>query len=401
MIPLETSVGLKSETFARRYLADYTTLQERILARERQKMALHQTKDWVFVSTNLTNFMPELPMSDHERIYLQVVVNHAARAHDRQLVDDRAVDYLQPEGNLTFLEPAEKRKPKIFCTYHLGSYQSIVGILAREGIDMAMVVDTNTVQKQSEETIKTVSRINELNNVSSRMRILDAERPDIGICMAQALRQGYSIVIYIDGNSGTGGIYKRGPKTLMVPFLNQELCSRTGIALTSFALKVPIIPMVSYYEWINGSRTPRFLFFDPIAPASGVVQTDYVADTTRSLYALLETYLRRYVDQWESWLYVHKFLDFDSLSKGQQSAYASDVANDDRVYFQENRYGLFKMDVTSYLMDKRTYRIVAIHADLFSILQDLRQPQLLSDVTNRLTSTTLAQLVERGILAKV
>jgi lauroyl/myristoyl acyltransferase len=329
-------------------------------------------------------------------------VNHAIRSKDFKFVDNRVFDHVAIEGNLSFLEEAEKKKPKIFCAYHVGAYRGVIGILAKAGVDMAMLVDTPTYIKQKDEIIRTIALINRQSGHNSRIEVLDAESPDIGREMARALLSGLSIVAYLDGNSGAGGIYKRGPKSLRLPFMNMEIFSRTGLAMASYAMRAPVVPIMSYYHTEGEVRLPKYHCFDPIAPsATPVPMQTYVAQTTKKLYDILDTYLRRYVDQWESWLYVHKFLDFEALEEqykqAQATAYEHRIISD-KLVFNKAHYGLFRLNEDPYLMNKLTYKTHKLQEGYYTLLKGLSDPTPLTSLPAALTEATRDELLRQGIL---
>ena len=388
--------------YGRTFVDEFRAMHALIVERERRKKGTDQLKDFHFLAANLANFFPELSPDDYERVYINICVNHAIRSKDFKFVDNRVFDHVSIEGNLDFLEEAEKKKPKVFCAYHMGAYRGVIGILAKAGVDMAMLVDTSTYNKQKDDVIRTVALINEQSGHKSRIEVIDAESPDVGREMAKAMLSGLSIVAYLDGNSGAGGIYKRGPKSLRLPFMNQEIFSRTGLAMASYAMRAPIVPIMSYYHTEGEVRLPKYHCFDPISPGqSPLPMTDYVAQTTKRLYDILETFLRRYVDQWESWLYVHKFLDFDALEVQHQQELEQTFAHltiSDHIVFNKPQYGLFRLNDEPYLMNKRTYKTHKIQEGYYQLLKALHEPANLNNLPDSFTDAIRDELLRHGIL---
>lgn len=381
---------------------EYAQMKTIIADREIVKKRSHQVKDIHFLSANLQSFMPEIEEEEHEGIYLRLITNHAIRSKD--------IGYLQ-SGNLTGMNSVQglsflkeyTDKPGIFCTYHMGAYRGIIGILAFNNINIALVVDTKTKNRQADEVLRTVSDINRQTGLNTQARVLDAEALDIGVQLTKAIQEKYSIVIFLDGNSGNGGVYKRDTKSLKVKFLNSYIWSRTGIALISYATKTPVIPVISFYEEQEGKTLPKstFRFFNPIVPDWGKVRMqEYVHNTTRELYGVLETYLKKYVDQWESLFYFHKFIDLESIPSQNKPELVEFEQVDPalRFRFHNKQFGLFKLNDDCYLLNKRTYQTFPLKPESYEALFRLNQPISLREIQTFLSESQIRTYRETGII---
>lgn len=361
------------ETYGVAFRQTYERAYQEVCERERQKKLAHQQKDLHFLRANLSHFCPEVPAERHEAIYLRLLTNHWLSARSFRYVDFGSLAHMGVDGNTDFLKPsASPRKSHIFCTYHLGGYRAILAMLLNAGYPLTLVIDNRTLRSQEDYIANISAQLNQYNPASASIEMLDAENPAIGRQMAGALHKGRSILIFLDGNTGVGGIYQRNSKQLRVSFLNGTIISRSGIATLAHATRTPIIPIISYYKTVDGAEIPYYNCLPTIEPQT--VPTDvFVRETTQKLYNLLADYVRQYVDQWESWFYFHKFLDVDALATttADEKPVADAPANE--VEFNDERYSLFKIDRAGYLFDRQTYQAYPLADEAFDWLYRVEQ----------------------------
>ena len=375
------------EDYKATFRQTYERAYQEVVERETQKKQAHQQKDLHFLRANLSHFCPESPAEQHESIYLRLLTNHWLSARSFRYVDFGSLAHMGMgvSGNADFLNPTDAPRPaRIFCTYHLGGYRAILAMLLNAGYPLTLVIDNRTLTNQQEYIEKVSAQLNQYNQDSASIEMLDAENPAIGRQMAGALYKGRSILIFLDGNTGVGGIYQRNNKQLRIQFLNKTIISRSGIATLAYATRTPIIPIISYYKTLDGAEIPHYDCLPAIEPL-GTSADVFVRETTQQLYDLLAAYLQRYVDQWESWFYFHKFLDFDALAT-ESTSEPMETGLAASVRFNEQRYSLFKIDRNGYLFDRQTYQAFPLPADAFEWLHQLEQT---SNQTSFLRQSTL------------
>ncbi|GAB3893893.1 lysophospholipid acyltransferase family protein [Spirosoma agri] len=360
------------DTYGTTFQQTYERAYQEVSERERQKKVVHQQKDLHFLRANLSHFCPNVPAGQHESIYLRLLTNHWLSARSFRYVDFGSLAHMAIKGDADFLKPTDAPRPaRIFCTYHLGGYRGVLVMLLNAGYPLTLVIDSRTLKSQKE-YIRTVSaQLNQYNNASASIELLDAESPTIGRQMAGALHKGRSIMIFLDGNTGVGGIYQRNSRQLRVSFLNRTIVSRTGIAMLAQATRTPIIPIISYYKTVEGCELPHYECL-PMIDSRSIPAADFVRETTQQLYDLLADYVRQYVDQWESWFYFHKFLDFDALETPPAVRSAVSVPGV-AFLFNDERYSLFKLDQAGYLFDRQTYQAFPLADESFRALHQLEQ----------------------------
>lgn len=336
--------------------AAYQAATEAVTIRENMKTQAGQRKDFQFLAANLAHFMPHIPASDYEAIYRQILIYHLLSKSYPADVNVGSMDYMRVEGDTAFLEPQAGRTARIFCSFHMGGYQSVMALLANAGYSLS-VVTTRKFYDTQQDTIARVAReINSFKGTDITIQLLNAESTDIGKQMAMSLASGRSILILLDGNTGIGGAHHRDSRQLRVAFLNQTIFSRTGVATLSHAFKVPIIPITSYYVHIDGVPIPHYHCSPAITPGLlAMPQDEYVRYATSVLYQVLADRVRQHVDQWENWFYVHKFLDTDAPAFQALPAREAPINPAAKLFFDTHRFGLFKLESDGYLFDKLTY----------------------------------------------
>jgi KDO2-lipid IV(A) lauroyltransferase len=248
----------------------------------------------------------------------------------------------------------------IYCTYHLGSYRAIIGHLAKRGKPFSLVIDHKVYIEQYEEIKQSVRSVCKYFNVTENFELINAEEFTSTLEMLRQLKRGRSLIIYLDGNTGVGGIYRQDQQLLKLKFLGQEMLVRQGIALLSQLSGAPIIPTISFRET---ERDLNIYFGKPIKATDNIVdQKKYCEKVTQQLYALLEEFLEQYPLQWEGWLYVHKYLDLTSIIA--QATPAKPIREDGE--FDNERFELFRMGKSQYyLLDKDTFVTFEISIDQY------------------------------------
>lgn len=362
------------DTYGNTFRQTYEMAYQDVWEREQQKKQAHQQKDLHFLRANLSHFMPDLTSDRHEAIYLRLLTNHWLSAQSFRYVDFGSLAYMAVGGDTDFLQPSDLPRPaRIFCTYHLGGYRGIMVMLLNAGYHLTLVIDRKTLTKQQTYIGGVSDQLRAFNSKAGSIEILEAENPAIGRQMAGALHKGRSVLIFLDGNTGVGGLYDRNNRQLRISFLNGIIVSRTGIAVLAHATRTPIIPLISYYKTVEGCELPYYDSLPTIHPQPGISAEVFVRQTTQQLYDHLANYLRQYVDQWESWFYWHKFLDQDGLATVPTiNPKVAPLLLGQMVQFNEQRFGLFKIDETACAFDRQTYQTYVLSAKAFDWLHALQ-----------------------------
>lgn len=138
------------------------------------------------------------------------------------------------------------------------------------------------------------------------LKTINAEDERCTVQLANALKRGEVIGFCIEGNTGSDGPWGKTSKSI-VKFLGHSISAKNGAARLAAALGAPILPVVALGD---GEASGQLFFSEPIIPPSGLKRSEnerFVQASMQSLYALLESYARRYPEQWEGWSALHRW----------------------------------------------------------------------------------------------
>jgi lauroyl/myristoyl acyltransferase len=375
-------------------------MEENIFRREKRKLDQAFSKDYSFVSANLSNFLPELPFEKHEEFYLDTMQHRSLAVFHSDLT--QLVHRVKAIGDLSFLDRIAT-EPFIFCNYHLGSYRALLGFLVSRQIDFAMLLDGRTFTEQGEKINQSIDSLMLHSGKTISFKMFNVEDATSMMQIGQWLRSGKSLVAYLDGNTGYGGIYNNSKEIfLKLDFMGMPLRNRKGISSLSWFTKTPIIPAISYF--INKEDAPLLEFFPSITPVAPAQKDNYVLDTTQHLYKILESKLRDYPSQWEPWLYIHKFLDIERLReirKRTGTPYADSLNSFTEFSFNRNKYSLFRLDDHSHLLDRLLYKTYELTPDVFSTLKECYDQGSFTSLATGMTDSFVKQLLDLEVIQAI
>lgn len=302
-------------------------------------------------SANLTNFLPSLPESEHESMYRNLIRNLALEKLDRKIM--HLSDVSEIEGDLSLISTANK--PFIFCTFHLGSYRLIANLLLRKGYQFSTLVRQEIFEKQQAEFKEYTSSMYDTFKTPSKVNILNAEDPRVLMQMTRELKAGRSILVYIDGDTGSGEEHKTDVK-----FMNQTVRVRKGIPYASYLSGVPILPIVQYRKK-NLQNVMRI--GKPISINRNEGRDEFSQRALTAIYRYFGQYIEKYPEQWEGWCYIHNSM---VIKPEQTSVYSTYTINKKRTTyrFNQSRYRIFEMESNYLLFDRTAYETYEITADM-------------------------------------
>lgn len=138
------------------------------------------------------------------------------------------------------------------------------------------------------------------------LETVNAEDDRCTVQLVNALKSGEIIGLCIEGNTGSDGPWGDTSKSTL-EFLGHSISAKNGAARLAAALGAPILPVVALSD---GDASGQLFFSEPIIPSSGLKRSEnekFVQASMQSLYALLESYVRRYPEQWEGWSALHRW----------------------------------------------------------------------------------------------
>lgn len=379
---------IKEEHIIKHHFEQCKEIKTKVVDELEEMMEKNHSKIYHTVSANLNKFMPEIKEEDHFQI-LKDIRESRAKMMTETYKPTLIKEIIRDTGDID-----KTKLPAIFCTYHLGSYKSIIGLLAKEGIDFDLVIDERTIDTQAEHIHEVVNNVKSNFGTNIQFNIISAESKAVSLEVTKSLREKRSVVIYIDGNTGVGGVFKKDNSMLPIDFLGQPIYSRKGVATLGIMNNVPIIPVVSYYK--DDFVFPKIEFLEPIVYNKEQTRQEAIVSITKQLFEILEKYVRMYPNQYEAWMYFHKYLDFDRLPK--RELVANKLTEEAHVRFNKMDYALFKMDEDFFIFDKLTYGGIQIGEGIFELLTDLSNRTITLKELYEMNRQTIESLIASKIL---
>lgn len=297
---------------------------------------------------NLRHFFPGLDAGGSRARIREVLFHQRMSALDQNDFDLlRVTDIDSRCGEL----PWSSGVPRIFCTYHLGSYKFLFHALAARGVDCLLFVSGRTLMRQGQDFLDAAARARTACGWTGTLDIVDAERRNSVLLGLRALKRGTPLVLYADGHAGTGD----GEDHLRpVSFFGRTLAVRAGIAYLSHAAGAPIVPATC-----RRRRDGRLdlVFHEAIVPDASDRAT-YIDTALQRIHDRLAEVLADAPGQWEGWLYAHRSLAGASLDGGDSGPLSADEAA--RRMCDRERYALLRYPGLRLLLDKTRFACTVI-----------------------------------------
>ncbi|GLX86243.1 hypothetical protein tloyanaT_24960 [Thalassotalea loyana] len=261
---------------------------------------------------------------------------------------------------------------RIYCSYHLGSYRLIVGYLLSKGVDVALLVTDDVMQQQIERIYDFHQEIC-TKEPFGKLTFFNAESFN-GISDAVDFYQaGGSLLIYIDGNSGIGGMGRNDNRLLTVDFLNRQIKARKGVAFLSRVLMADIFPV---FVRNNDDGTRSLITSTPIKPNRAIAKSEYIEQTTKHLFDILAREINREPESWEGWLYIHKVTCTPQHPEHQQlQAPTQQDIDPFALYFNDNAFALLQYPGATVLLNIRQFKFHVLSATAVRAIRFVREKQ--------------------------
>lgn len=339
------------------------------------------------VSAALSNYLPAIDFEKHESIYKDILLHKKLSILEQSNYE--SLEYVDMENCTDEILLLLKNKPTIICTFHTGSYRLLNLFLMKNKIPYSLVVGEDVVQRDG---IQFQNIYNSLpgNADENNFSIIDAEKANVGLQMLRELKRGRSLVLYMDGNTGSGAATTKNDNRCIVDFLHQQIYARKGIAFLAHAANVPIITATSYRK---SNENIKLKFFDPIFPDLSKERNLFAQETTQQIYDLIAPIITAYPGQWEGWLYIHKvanIINMDKASEGKNVGMPTE-----KVSLDSFRFGIFKINGTSFLLRKGSYSFYTITDHLYDILTKCSMGAVKKDC---MEDSLFNQLYEQGVI---
>lgn len=252
---------------------------------------------WLYAlfAANLYRFRPQIHARDYPQIYRSLITSKYRAADDQMAtvlpVKEDVLTKLQ-----TYIQEI-KDTPGIVATFHTGSYRLLSRVMYTQGLNVAVLMSREILAEQGDYLF---AQHQQMNDVGA-LQLIDADAGNSLLKILVAIRDGYHIVVYMDGNHGARTA-KEEVDTEEVPFFEGDLRVRKGLAVLSYKRQIPLYPILSA---LDEADEIRYQGYPAILPTSGELLEDYTSRVFRRLYAHLQEVIAPQPAMWEGWLYVH------------------------------------------------------------------------------------------------
>lgn len=315
------------------------------------------------VSGCLSNYLPNIPQEEHTQIFKNIFIHQKLSMFEQSFYE--LPDYVAYENLNSQIWNLLKKRTSIICTFHTGSYRLINLFLAKNEIPYSLVVSKDVIATQGSSFKEMFKELNKSENTEEALKLIDAESPTSILQMIRDLKSGRNLVIYIDGNSGSGNETINNNNNCVINFLNKKIYARQGIGFLAHRMQVPILTVASYRESLNEIKLK---FFDPIFSDIKQDRDVFIKNTTQNIYDLIAPIIKQYPEQWEAWLYLHKVADTTENIFDIDSESTVLPKVNDRFRFNSSCFGIFKIIKDNFLFKKSNYKSYRISDSVYDVL---------------------------------
>lgn len=296
--------------------------------------------------------------------------------------------YLKKEYDLPSIEisSALPTRPSIFVTIHLGCYILTAVCLIKSGVKLCIPV-THRVFTEQVHKYELKFNSTDPHHIYSSIKFVDVESSRGLVQLIRYIKANYSILFYIDGNSGIGGMERKDNKLIEVPFFNNSIFVRKGIGYLSNKLRLNIYPIyTAFLENIN-SQVVYLLPEIPYTPN----QTD--SDITNIVWNRFKKPIYSHFEQWEPWLYADSYYNQVSTNISDNNSYRYD-RDHFKPIIKDNNWLLYASRLNKFIkLNELTFLTIVKFYEDTSFINSETLRQSFSD-------EMLKQLVSLGVFIK-
>lgn len=314
------------------------------------------------VSASFRNFLPSLEYGEHETNFFKMLTNQQQSYFEQSLQD--VPENLKVRFHGYTLQDI-KARPGVIATFHSGSFRMIGHYLAKNDVPFALVVSKNGMQKENE-LVNMKYDSQKIEHLG--FNLINANDKNSLLRINRELRDGKNILVYVDGNTGTGGDLT-SRNLISIPFLNQHIKVRAGAAFISYLSKSPIYPVVSTRQ---RKFVPRLDFFPLILPNKERNRQMFVEQAVSRIYKYLENAVSEKPWQWETWLHLHEHADIvNPIAEQISEPIITEGKKKRLIRFNEEDYSFFSIAGKYFLFRKRDYQCFGIERWLYRRLEQI------------------------------
>lgn len=236
-------------------------------------------------SAHIHHFIPNIPWKMHSKFFQRYLDYHRPRPVSAKVTSPVS-------GKEFFVHPG------ILAAFHMGDHTSLPVSLAHADLDFDILIDPETYQ-QHRAVLDKADRMFELDR-SDASRYLLSDDPRLAFRIRDGLREGRSILIFVDGNNGRSG--PNDNNLIKVPFYQGSLHVKQGAAILAYLLDAPIYPVLN----AGDADQAHFIIKEPLHPIRFQPRTDDSFRMTAALFHQLQITLGENFYRWECWAYLHQ-----------------------------------------------------------------------------------------------
>jgi lauroyl/myristoyl acyltransferase len=335
-------------------------------------------------SATVENLLPDIPRQTHATLFRELLLQQVFTTFDQQCL--AAGDLVKLRGSHKALKKAAG--PRIYCTYHLGSYRLLTSVLFRQGVDCVLLVGSSMNRTQGDDMAEHIEGLRQKHGLTNIFRVVEAGSPSAGLTVLRELKAGRSLIVYVDGSPETGPEAGEETQFLSVRFGNRRVLTRKGVGYLSHATGIPIVPVVGYRQ---PDMTNVLHCLKPIRPISKSDRELYCQEALQQLYDAFWPFLNQYPEQWEGWNFIHLFLEPKRVKPSGRRHAEADI----RPVFNQDRYSLCDLQQAPILFDRQLYQTYEITEDLRDLLLNLSKVDSVEEIVGE---EIFEELVDLGVI---
>lgn len=313
-----------------------------------------------FCAANFNIFLPNLDYQEHKQKFKEVFYNQYLSLHER--IDLDLMDNLDL-SNLNLI----KDNGFILCSFHYGAYKLLSCALVKSNRKFFIVTNNSVTKENRDEDCQyfNIAKKRYGNTVQDELIHVSVQNKNFIYQSKQLISEGYIMLIYIDGNSGLDGVMKKSGKNMAkVTFLNQNIFVKQGLPVLSYVFNTPILPVFSLRQ--KETNVVLIESCSPIHPDLSISRINFGFKITQELYSILEQKVIENPFEWEGWLYVHKWLDTESLNPDLFIQETN--KKKEQLSFNQKKYVPFILSNKIFLLSKDTHLAYEADSDTKKII---------------------------------
>lgn len=334
------------------------------------------------MSASVFKIFPLLDFKEHYQIFNGIQMHNKLTQFEQ--ISSESLSNVTIENMTEDMKYALRNKPCIITCFHFGSYRILNKYLLENSISYTAVGPKSILDKEKECFEKHLFK-------KGDAKFIELEAPNVAFQILRELRSGRSVFVYVDGFRGN--IQNIASECATTELLGQKIYVRKGIFQLASIANVPIISSVCYRK----SKTDlRLHFFEKIQYDGKEERDIFVQNSIDKLYGEFTNFLIEYPEQWEGWMYMYKQLVF-SEKNNERTDRISKTPNFEKLYFNFERYGIFKVLEEYFLFDRYTMLSYCIEENLYNIISQAIEEKNFN-IIEKISNEDMKELYNKNVL---